>query len=176
MRDRRSHDTQKFTVADSRPNDIITDNFKLHELVKSDIAARNGINNWFRTDAQIRAAVFLCRSVLQPIRIGLGPYSPNSVFRSQALERRLKGKPATWRSTSQHTLGQAADIEVPGVSNADLAVWVNKHIPFDQLILEFYTPGQPASGWVHVSTRLDGRNRQEVLTFDGKNYLRGLKI
>jgi hypothetical protein len=45
----------------------------------------------------------------------------------------------------------AADIEIPGLPNYDLAVWIAENLQFTQLILEFYTPGIPDSGWVHVS-------------------------
>lgn len=176
-RDRRAINIEKFTLANSLPSDWIVDNFTLGELTKSDIAIRHGISNWFRTDAQLQSAVFTCRNVLQPIRAGLGPFTPNSVFRSQALERALKKKPTTWRSTSQHTLGQAADIEVPGMTNLALAEWINKYVKFDQLILEFYIPGHPDSGWIHVSTRTGReKNREQVMTFDGKNYLSGIRI
>ena len=37
------------------------------------------------------------------------------------------------------------------------------NLDFDQLILEFYTPGIPDSGWVHVSYKTEG-NRQSILT------------
>ena len=43
----------------------------------------------------------------------------------------------------QHCKGQAADIEVPGVANAEVAQWIVDNCDFDQLILEFYTPGIP---------------------------------
>jgi hypothetical protein len=43
--------------------------------------------------------------------------------------------------TSDHTRGMAADIEIPGVANADLAGWIKENLSYTQLILEFYTPG-----------------------------------
>ena len=73
-------------------------------------------------------------------------------------------------SKSQHCKGQAADIEVPGVPNAELAEWIKENCDFDQLILEFYTPGIPDSGWVHVSY-VGEENRKSILTasrVDGK--------
>ena len=45
---------------------------------------------------------------------------------------------------------------------------------FDQLILEFYNPDDPAGGWVHVSYNESGANRKQVLTYDGKKYENGL--
>jgi hypothetical protein len=71
----------------------------------------------------------------------------------------------------------AADIEIPGVPNAELAQWVKDNLEFTQLILEFYIPGIPDSGWVHIS--FDPKNlKKQVMTAtkrDGKTvYLPGL--
>jgi zinc D-Ala-D-Ala carboxypeptidase len=75
-----------------------------------------------------------------------------------------------------HT-GQACDIEIPGIPNAELAEWIKDNLEYNQLILEFYTPGVPDSGWVHVSY-IPEDNKKQVLTAtkkDGKTvYLQGL--
>ena len=65
---------------------------------------------------------------------------------------------------SQHCNGQAADFEVIGFLNGYVANYIKDKLIFDQLILEFYNPKDPSSGWVHVSYRGDGLNRKEVLT------------
>ena len=83
------------------PRALIAPNFRLYELSKSDLAARLGIDNGFASEAHLRAAIHLARQVLQPIRDAFGSFSPNSVYRSQHLERALKNKPASWLSTSQ---------------------------------------------------------------------------
>ena len=50
---------------------------------------------------------------------------------------------------SQHAKGEAADFEINGISNHDLAKWVYNNLNYDQLILEFYDPkGDPNSGAV----------------------------
>jgi hypothetical protein len=71
----------------------------------------------------------------------------------------------------------AADIEIPGVPNAELAEWIKNNLEYTQLILEFYTPGIPDSGWVHVSYD-PGNLKKQVMTAtkkDGKTvYLPGL--
>jgi zinc D-Ala-D-Ala carboxypeptidase len=71
----------------------------------------------------------------------------------------------------------AADIEIPGVANADLAQYIVDSLDYTQVILEFYTPGIPDSGWVHVSYVPEDLKKQ-VLTAtkrDGKTvYLPGL--
>ena len=38
-----------------------------------------------------------------------------------------------------------------GVDNAEVADWVKMNCEVDQLILEYYTPGEPNSGWIHAS-------------------------
>ena len=45
----------------------------------------------------------------------------------------------------------AADIEIVGIPNKELAEWIRDNLEFDQLILEFYRDDDPAAGWVHVS-------------------------
>jgi hypothetical protein len=71
----------------------------------------------------------------------------------------------------------AADIEIPGVANADLAQYIVDNLEFTQVILEFYTPGIPDSGWVHVSYVPEDL-RKQVLTATKQNgktvYLPGL--
>lgn len=65
--------------------------------------------------------------------------------------------------------GQAADFEINGLSNKELATWVYKNCDFDQIILEFHDPeGDPNSGWVHCSYRNDGSNRHNGLIINQK--------
>lgn len=154
--------------ADAGPEDMVSANFKFYELTRSDIATRLNIDNSFPDPRTLRAAVFLCRNVLQPVREALGRFSPNSVFRSQELERALKKKRSDWTSKSQHTLGQACDIEIPGMATLELAEWVTKHLEFDQVICECYDPAKgPNSGWVHVSIVPPGLgvNRRASLSY-----------
>jgi len=73
--------------------------------------------------------------------------------------------------------GQAADIVLPGMSRLGLAKWIEQTLDFDQLILEYYTPGNPNSGWVHCSYALPAANKKQVLTFaaDARDYVSGLR-
>ena len=57
---------------------------------------------------------------------------------------------------------RAADFEIGGVDNKELATWISKNTTFDQLILEFYNEGDPNSGWVHCSA-VKGEPRKQVL-------------
>jgi len=138
--------------SNAAPDDLVSKNFQLYELTKSDLASRHGIPNNFVSVEELRFAVYLCRKVMQPVRENFGRYTPNSVYRSQALERVLKKKPSDWVSNSQHVKGQACDIEVLNATNMKLAVWVQDNLKFDQLILECYSADEgPNSGWVHAS-------------------------
>jgi hypothetical protein len=107
----------------------------------------------------------LCKNVLQPIRDNFGiPFTPNSGYRSPELNTKIGGS-----KTSQHCKGQAVDIEVPTMSNLELANWCSAMLEFDQIILEFYKEGEPSSGWVHISYNVEN-NRKKYLSFDGKQY------
>lgn len=128
------------------------------EFTKSQTAERKGIDNTPEGE-HLEAAQALFENVVQPVRDHFGPTVINSGYRSPALNEAVGGS-----STSQHCKGQAADIEVPGTPNADLAQWIVDNVEFDQVILEFYTPGIPDSGWVHVSYNADGDNRKSILT------------
>jgi hypothetical protein len=115
----------------------------------------------------------LCEKVLQPIRDHFAKgVKVNSAYRSPESNAAVKGS-----RTSDHCLGRAADIEIPGVANADLAQWIMDNLEYTQLILEFYTPGIPDSGWVHVSYDPNNLKKQELTAtkIDGKTtYLNGL--
>ena len=78
--------------------------------------------------------------------------------------------------TSQHVADDeaaAADFEIPGVDNRELARWIRDNLEVDQGILEFYKDGEPTSGWIHCSYSRN-KNRQQWLRAmreDGKvNY------
>lgn len=124
----------------------LSNNFSLSELTKSQEAVRKGIDNTPSTEV-INNLKKLVLNVLQPLRDDLGTVvSVSSGYRSPALNKAIGGSP-----TSDHCKGMAADIEVPSMSNLDLFKLIKSKFKFTQLILEFYTEGDPSSGWVHVS-------------------------
>ncbi len=120
-------------------------NFTLQELIKSDTAIRLNIDNNPNSD-QIEKLKALCENVLQPVRDQFGRVKITSGFRSPELCIAIGSSP-----NSQHAKAEASDFEVLGVDNAEVADWVHKNCETDQLILEFYTPGEPNSGWIHAS-------------------------
>ena len=151
----------------------LTANFSLHELTKSETALRLGLDNT-PNEAAIASLKLLCEKVLQPVRDHYQKgVKCNSAFRSAESNAAVGGS-----RTSDHCKGQAADIEIPGVPNAELAQWIMDNCDYTQLILEFYTQGIPDSGWVHVSFDPSNLKMQELTAVKvaGKTqYLPGLQ-
>jgi uncharacterized protein YcbK (DUF882 family) len=134
--------------------------FTLDELTHSQTAQRRGLSN--SPDAS--AVGWLQRLVvtaLDPIREALGrPVSISSGYRSPAVNKAVGGA-----SSSQHVLGQAADIRTNAMTPAQLVAFIRTlGLPFDQLIEE--------PTWVHIS--VGPRNRRQVLrarrTVTGMKY------
>ena len=145
----------------------LSKHFTLEEMEKSQTATRKGIKNKAGS-GEIKNLGDLCYEVLEPVRAKFDkPVTITSGYRSPELSEAIGSK-----STSQHCLGEAVDMEVIGVSNLQVALWIQNNVDFDQLILEFYT-GETNSGWIHVSYK-EGSNRKQVLTYDGKSYTNGL--
>ena len=130
--------------------------FSLLELTKSDTAIRRGIDNNPNAD-QVEKLKALCENILQPVRDHFGRVKVTSGFRSVELCLAIGSS-----ANSQHAKAEAADFECVGVDNAELADWIHKNLPYDQLILEFYTPGEPNSGWIHCSY-IEGTPRASYL-------------
>ena len=105
--------------------------------------------------------------LLEVIRTHFGkPLKINSGFRGAAVNAGTPGS----SKTSQHMKGEAADIAIPGVDDAEIHRWIVKDsgLKYGQCILE----RPPGRSWVHVSicgTR-DPKSCQQALTFDGTRY------
>ena len=126
-------------------------NFSLQELIKSDTAIRKGIDNNPNSD-QIEKLKALCENILQPVRDHFGRVKVTSGYRSVELCMAIGSS-----ANSQHAKAEAADFECLGVDNAELSDWIKNNLDYDQLILEYYTPGEPNSGWIHCSYIPEGR-------------------
>jgi hypothetical protein len=150
----------------------LTSNFSLSEMTKSETALRHNMDNT-PGEAEIENLKRLCEEILQPVREHFGKgVKVNSGFRHPEVNAKVGGS-----KTSDHCKGQAADIEIPGVANAELAKYIAENFSFTQVILEFYTQGVPDSGWVHVSYVPSDLKKQQLTATkqDGKTiYLPGL--
>ncbi len=135
----------------------LSENFSLLELTKSQTAERKGIDNTPSPEHQENLKL-LCENVLQPVRDHFNRVvSISSGYRSPALCEAIGSK-----ISSQHAKGQAADFEIFGLSNGELATWIKDKLDYDQLILEYWTPTSSNSGWVHCSFNFED-NRKEYL-------------
>jgi zinc D-Ala-D-Ala carboxypeptidase len=144
----------------------LSKNFSLAEMVKSQTAERKGIPNE-PNDEHVYAMTLLAENILQPVRDKFGSFIVSSGYRSPELCVAIGSN-----IHSQHAKGEAADFEVAGMDNYDLALWIEQNLDFDQLILECYTGGN--TGWIHCSYVPEG-NRKETLTYDKANgYRNGL--
>lgn len=156
----------------------LTNNFTLEEMVKSQTALRLGLDNT-PTDDVIANLRILAEKVLQPVRDHFGKgVAVSSGYRSEKVNAAVGGVTAANGKPSDHTRGMAADIEIPGVPNAELAQWIQDNLQFTQVILEFYTQGVPDSGWVHVSYDPANLKKQSLTAVkrEGKTiYLPGLQ-
>ena len=143
----------------------LSKSFTLNELIKSQEAIRLGIDN-VPNEEQIQNLKILCEKILQPLRDYYGlPVFISSGFRSAALCEAIGSS-----SKSQHTKGQAADFEIFGIANKDLADWIVQNLDYDQCILEFWNENDPNSGWVHCSYSVNGNRKQylKAQKIDGK--------
>ena len=142
----------------------LSGHFSLAELTKSQTATRKGIDNK-PTLEHIENLTELCVQILEPTRRNFSkPMVITSGYRSEELCEAIGSK-----STSQHAKGEAADFEMFGIDNKELAKYIKNNLVFDQLILEFYNPDDPSSGWVHCSYSKE-ENRKQSLLYNGKDY------
>lgn len=127
----------------------LSSNFTTDEMLRSDAATRLGFGEQFMPSDEIIANLTaLCENVLEPLRTKLGlPILITSGYRCQRLNVAIGGA-----ASSQHTLGQAADIHVEDMLVHELYEWIKKsNLPFDQLISEF-------DRWVHISYKVPQRH------------------
>ena len=137
----------------------ISQHLSLSEITRSETAKRRGISNT-PTPEHLENFKLLADNVFEKIRAHFGvPIHISSGYRSKELNDAIGGS-----QTSQHSKGQAIDIDMDGsssgVSNADIYNYIKDKLDFDQLIWEFGTEKNP--DWVHVSYN-QGKNRKQKL-------------
>ena len=134
----------------------LSEHFKLSEFTQSGTARRHKVKN-VPGPREVERLRFLCVKSLEPMRRRFGVIRITSGFRCKKLNALVGGSP-----TSQHVLGEAADIHTGGRELSEkMFGFAKQNIPFDQLILEH----NPAHGiyWLHISLRSDRPgNRHEA--------------
>ena len=141
----------------------LTENFSLAELTASETAVRNGWDN--TPNASEIANLVRLAEMLEQVRSLLGkPIMINSAFRSKQVNDGVGSK-----DSSQHRVGCAADIRVPGMNPDQVCrAIIESNIQFDQIIREFYNPETNAGGWTHISVAntKDMTPRRQALIID----------
>lgn len=115
-------------------------NFTLEELTRSEAAARNGWDN-IPNEGEIENLKRLA-ALLQDVKAAVGgkPVLINSAYRSKQVNDAVGSK-----DSSQHRIGCAADLRVPGMTPRQVVeACIAANVPFDQIILEF-------DAWTHIS-------------------------
>jgi len=132
----------------------LTEHFTLEELTTTDHREFDNTPNETERANLVRLA-----GLLEQVKTALGgkPVMVNSAFRSKQVNDAVGSK-----DTSQHRVGCAADIRVPGVTPDQVVkAVIAAKLPFDQLIREF-------DRWTHISipNDLNGKPRGQTLIID----------
>jgi hypothetical protein len=115
----------------------LTEHFTLEELTHTDHRQFDNEPNEAELENIKRLAAFL-----EEVKTALGgrPIMVNSAFRSKQVNDAVGSK-----DTSQHRIGCAADIRVPGVTPDEVVkTIIAAGLPYDQVIREF-------DRWTHIS-------------------------
>jgi uncharacterized protein YcbK (DUF882 family) len=117
----------------------LSEHFTLEELTRSEVAERKGLDN--TPNASEVANLIRLAGLLEEVRALLNkPILLNSGFRSKAVNDSVGSK-----DTSQHRIGCAADIRVPGMTPKQVVeACIEANIGYDQIIEEF-------GSWTHIS-------------------------
>ena len=132
----------------------ISEHITYAEATVSNKAKQLGISN-SPNERELKAMKLLADKVFEPLRKWYGkPIPITSFFRSAKINKAIGGS-----ATSQHSLGQAVDIDTVS-DNRKLFDYIKDNLPFDQLIWEYGNDSAP--DWIHVSYT-ETRNRKQVL-------------
>jgi hypothetical protein len=132
----------------------LSEHFTLEELTATSHRQFDNTPNASEMANLVRLAAFL-----EQVKTALGgkPVMINSGFRSKAVNDSVGSK-----DTSQHRIGCAADIRVPGMTpNEVVKAIMASDIGYDQLIREF-------DSWTHISVpnTVSTAPRKQVLIID----------
>lgn len=138
--------------------ELFTKNFSYDELIASATAKRLGLDNTPSPEEKEKLRK-LAEEILQPIRDRWrSPIIVNSAYRSEAVNKAVGGVP-----TSQHRLGEAADVKVGGKDrNKKLFKMIYNMIAkgelkVGQLIDEYNYQ------WIHISLPRKNKENNQIL-------------
>lgn len=128
--------------------------FMLSEFTRSATAIRYGIDNTPDADS-VAALQDLCINVLEPLRMRFGVIRITSGYRCLKLNQMVGGS-----RTSQHLMGEAADIHVGSLETArKYFYFIKRHLDFDQMLLEMKAGKVHC---LHISYTSERQNRKYV--------------
>jgi len=132
----------------------LSEHFTLEELTHTDHREFDNTPNASELANLTRLAAFL-----EDVKAALGgkPVMINSAFRCKQVNDAVGSK-----DTSQHRIGCAADIRIPGMTPDEVVrTIIASGLPFDQIIREF-------DRWTHISVTNtpDGKPRKQALIID----------
>ena len=134
----------------------LSEHFSLEELTRSEVAERKGLDN--TPNASEIANLTRLAALLEQVRSLLNkPIMLNSGFRSKPVNDSVGSK-----DSSQHRIGCAADIRVPGMTPKQVEeAIIASDIGYDQVIEEF-------SSWTHISVpnTIETKPRKQALIID----------
>ena len=126
--------------------------FRLSEFTRSATAIRYGIDNTPDIET-VEALQNLCINVLEPLRMRFGVVRITSGYRCLRLNEKIGGS-----RTSQHLLGEAADIHVGSLETArKYFYFIRDNLDFDQMLLEMKGGNVHC---LHVSYTTERQNRR----------------
>lgn len=134
----------------------LSKNLTLEEVTRSSTADRLHIRNDNMSNETLENLKAIASNVFQPARDILGPIRISSGYRSPELNKAIGGA-----QNSQHSVGEALDLQGINTSNSELFHFIKDNLIFDQLIWEFGSNSNP--DWVHVSYKRSGSNRKSVI-------------
>ena len=132
----------------------LTEHFTLEELTHTDHREFDNTPNEAETANLERLALFL---ELVKETLGGKPVMVNSAFRSKAVNDAVGSK-----DTSQHRIGCAADLRIPGMTPDEVVkAVISSGIGYDQIIREF-------DRWTHISVpnKASDNPRRQALIID----------
>ena len=134
----------------------LSNHFTLGQLSKNSVVAKTTIqkggNKGFTQKQIIDKLKTLAIHVLDPIKDQYPDMIVTNAYRGKS-------------TGSQHNVGEAADIQFPGVAKSEYFArvqWIRENIPHDQLILEYKNTGSGLP-WIHISCK-DAGNRLSIFT------------
>ena len=161
---------QNKIIKDAENGMKITNYVSYKEVTYSQTAIKNDLDNDPTTE-QLKLIQETAMQIFDPLRRWVdGPVKINSVFRGDALNKKIGGS-----KTSQHCVGldkskrsygSAFDVDdtFGHKTNREMFHWLKDNVVFDQLIYEFPDADDNNNArWIHFSYRNDGGNRQQML-------------